>query len=74
MLLELLRRAAIAAPPDGDELTRLIPFGVIARYEAALGATEIDIDRRWAVDVAQRTTQWAEEVVSMDGDTSPDDP
>ena len=40
--------------------------------EVALGATEIDIDRRWAVDVAQRTTLWAEEVVSMDGDTLPD--
>lgn len=71
--LELLRRAAIAPPPDGDELARLIPFGVIARYEAALGAAEIDIDRQWAVDVAQRTTQWAEEVVSTDRDTSPDD-
>lgn len=73
MLLELLRRAAIAAPPDGDELARLIPFGVIARYEAALGAAEIELDRQWAVDVAQHTTQWAEEVVNMDGDTSPDD-
>ncbi len=73
MLLELLRRAAIALPPDADELARLIPFGVMARYEAALGAAEIDIDRQWAVDVAQRTCRWAREVVSMDEATSPDD-
>lgn len=73
MLLELLRHAAISPPPDGDELARLIPFGVIARYEAALGAAEIDIDRPWVVDVARRTTRWAEEVVSMDEDASPKD-
>lgn len=70
MLLELLRRAAIAAPPDGDELARLIPFGVIARYEASLGAAEIDIDRQWAVDVARRTNRWADEIVTIDADTA----
>jgi HEPN domain-containing protein len=71
MLLELLRRAAIAPAPDGDELVRLIPFGVTARYEVALGATETDIDRQWAVSVSQRTVQWADEVVRLHADTSP---
>lgn len=70
MLLELLRRAATALPPDGDELARLIPFGVVARYEAALSAADIDLDRQWVVGVAQRTMQWAEEIVRRDSDAS----
>lgn len=70
MRLQLLRRAAITLPPDGDELARLIPFGVVARYEAALSAADIDLDRQWAVEVAQRTMQWAEEIVRRDSDAS----
>ncbi|MBL8540232.1 MAG: HEPN domain-containing protein [Betaproteobacteria bacterium] len=68
MLLELLRRAALALPPDGDELARLIPFGVIARYETALDATEVEIDRVWAVDVATRTFECGEGAVGLDRD------
>lgn len=74
MLLELLRRAGVAAPPDGDDLARLIPFGVVARYEAALGADEIDIDRQWAVDAAQRTSEWAEALLGAHGNASHDEP
>lgn len=67
MLLELLRRAGVAAPPDGDDLARLIPFGVVARYEAALDGDEIDIDRQWAIDVAQRTHHWAGALLGASG-------
>lgn len=67
MLLELLRRAGDAAPPDGDDLARLIPFGVVARYEAALGADEINIDRQWAIDVAERTRHWAWTLLGASG-------
>lgn len=74
MLLELLRRAAIALPPDGDELVRLIPFGVVARYEAAVSAAGIDPDRQWVAEVAQRTMQWAEEIVRRDSDALTDNP
>lgn len=72
MLLELLRRAGDAAPPDGDDLARLIPFGVAARYEAALGGDEIDIDRQWAIDVAQRTHHWARTLLRAGGNAPQD--
>jgi hypothetical protein len=39
-------------------------------YVAQRLAADIDLDRQWAVGVAQRTTQWAAQIVHMDSDTS----
>src|SRR5258706_4908839 len=41
MLLELALRASLPAPPDGDSLNRLIPFGVALRYEDATGYDDL---------------------------------
>ena len=71
VLLELLTRSGLALPPDADDLARLIPFGVMARYEDALGEADIPIDSTWAVDAAMRTVDWAWRVVSPDNTTRP---
>jgi len=72
MLLELLRRAALPLPPDGEDLARLIPFGVLARYEDTLGDSELTIEPAWAIDVAARTVGWAQSVVQPDDAGSED--
>jgi hypothetical protein len=58
MLTELLRRNQLPAPPDGDDLNRLTPFGVTFRYEDT-AEEEIEVDRVWAVRAAARTVEWA---------------
>lgn len=63
MLLELLRREAISLPPDGDDLSRLIPFGVALRYEDTSDDAPA-IDTVWALDVVARTLSWADEAVT----------
>lgn len=65
MLLELLRRSNVGLPTDSDELARLIPFGVMARYEDVLGEVG-DIDRHWVVAAAARAVEWAECMVGAD--------
>lgn len=59
MLMELLRRAGVRSPPDGDELARLIPFGVALRYEDAAGGEALSFDRAWAVRAVAKTLVWA---------------
>lgn len=71
MLLELVRRAGVAPPPDGDELARLIPFGVAARYELALDTAPIALDRRWTVEAGERTLRWAQEAVDRSAGAPP---
>ncbi|MGY6217588.1 HEPN domain-containing protein [Methylolobus aquaticus] len=69
MLLEMARRAAIVLPPDGDDLARLIPFGVALRYEDATSDDGPDLDSGWALDVVTRTLKWADDAI-----TRPDHP
>ena len=59
MLLELLRRASHSTPPDGDDLNRLIAFGVALRYEDGTGDDDLEIDRAWALGAVSRTMDWA---------------
>ncbi|MDP1609719.1 MAG: HEPN domain-containing protein [Sulfuritalea sp.] len=59
MLIELLRRHGIAAPPDADDLARLTPFGVALRYDDSAGEDDPTLERAWAMDVVQRTLDWA---------------
>lgn len=68
MLLELLRRSGELLPPDGDDLARLIPFGVALRYEDAVNTEdEAVLDRDWALNVVSSTLQWANDVVGSVG-------
>lgn len=59
MLIELLRQHGIASPPDADDLARLIPFGVVLRYDDSAGEDEPMLERAWAVEVVHRTLDWA---------------
>jgi len=63
MLLELLRRAGATLPPDGEELVRLIPFGVALRYEDAVDGEVLSLDRDWALGVVARTLSWARDIL-----------
>ena len=72
MLLELLRRAGVALPPDGDELARLIPFGVALRYEDAAIGEPLSLDRVWAAGAVAKTRVWASEALA--GAESPKQP
>lgn len=61
LLLELLREQGVSLPPDASDLPRLTPFGVIFRYdEEPDDAVGEGLDRKWAVEAAQRTLTWAE--------------
>jgi HEPN domain-containing protein len=62
MLLELLRRAGMPLPPPGDDLARLIPFGVALRYEDAVGSEESELDRGWALTAVSSTLLWAKDL------------
>jgi HEPN domain-containing protein len=64
VLLELLRRQNLPLPPDGEELARLIPFGVALRYENAIGDDEAALDREWASQAVAGTLGWAEGMLS----------
>ncbi len=59
MLIELLRQVGIAVAPDADNLARLTPLGVALRYDDSAGEDEPKLERAWAVDVVQRTLDWA---------------
>lgn len=63
MLLELLRRSGAQLPPDGEDLARLIPFGVALRYEDVVGGETLSLDRDWAVRVVTRTLSWTTEML-----------
>ena len=63
MLLELLRRAGAALPPDAEELAQLIPFGVALRYEDAVDGEVLLLDRDWAVGAVARTLSWASDML-----------
>jgi HEPN domain-containing protein len=67
MLLELLRRAGVPLPPAGDDLVRLIPFGVALRYEDAVSSDEAELDRKWALDAVSGTLLWAKDVLVTQG-------
>lgn len=59
MLIELLRQHGIAVPTDAEDLARLTPFGVALRYDDSAGEDEPSLERAWAMNVVQRTLDWA---------------
>jgi len=65
MLVELLRRRSLPLPPEGDDLARLIPFGVALRYDN-LPDDDLPaaLDRDWAVRVVAETLHWAGEALA----------
>lgn len=60
MLVELLRRAGIALPPDADAYGRLIPFGVVLRYEDAFADEAPPACSDEFEAIAARTLTWAQ--------------
>ncbi len=55
MLLEILRRAGVTPPPEGDALDQLIPFGVALRYGDIADDDALVFDRVWAVYAVETT-------------------
>ena len=61
MLVEMLRRARVALPPDADTLGQLVPFGVLLRYEDVDDAAPPCIDADGFEALVSRTIDWAAE-------------
>lgn len=59
MLAELLRAAAIVLPPDVEDFGRLIPFGVVLRYEDVATYDPPPTESAWFEAVMTRTIDWA---------------
>ncbi|MBI2317005.1 MAG: HEPN domain-containing protein [Betaproteobacteria bacterium] len=59
MLVEMLRRARVALPPDADTLGQLVPFGVLLRYEDIDDAAPPCIDPDEFEALVSRTIDWA---------------
>jgi HEPN domain-containing protein len=65
MLSELLRTAAIGLPPDVDDFGRLVPYGVVLRYEDATADDPPPIEPAWFEAVVTRTIDWASEYLNL---------
>lgn len=61
MLSELLRTAAITLPPDVDDFGRLVPYGVVLRYEDVTTDDPPLMEPAWFEAVVTRTIDWASE-------------
>lgn len=61
MLAELLRPAAIVLPPDVEDFGRLVPFGVVLRYEDVMIDDPPPTEPAWFEAVVTRTIDWASE-------------
>lgn len=61
MLAELLRTAAIVLPPDVEDFGRLVPFGVVLRYEDVMIDDPPPTEPAWFEAVVTRTIDWASE-------------
>lgn len=60
LLLDFIRDAGIAAPPDEPRLDELTPFGVAYRYPADPEEDALaDVDATWALAAVNRTLAWA---------------
>ncbi len=68
MLAELLRPTAIAMPPDVAEFGRLVPFGVVLRYEDVLPDAPPPMDPEWLEALVTRTIDWASECLNRKPD------
>lgn len=62
MLLELLHRNGVDLPAENADLAKLIPFGVLLRYEDAAGEAP-SLDRSWAIQRVAKTLEWAASIV-----------
>jgi len=54
MLTELLRSSGGALPPDANDFGRLLPYGVVLRYEDATEDPPPAIDPRWFEAIVSR--------------------
>jgi HEPN domain-containing protein len=61
MLAELLGTAAIVLPPDVEDFGRLVPFGVVLRYEDVMTDDPPPTEPAWFEAVVTRTIDWASE-------------
>jgi len=64
MLVELLRRAQRTVPADANDFSRLIPYGVVLRYDDLPGEAPPDVPPEWFIAVAQNTLAWAQTQIS----------
>ncbi|MCZ6553652.1 MAG: HEPN domain-containing protein, partial [SAR324 cluster bacterium] len=63
-LLDLVRDAGIALPPDEDQLPELTPFGTQFRYEPFTSSDpDQKLDRVRVMSQVERTIQWCAEVL-----------
>lgn len=60
MLAELLRQAGRPLPPDAESFGRLVPYGVMLRYEDILDDEPPRIAPDWFEPIVARTLEWAE--------------
>lgn len=61
MLAELLRTIGIGLPPDAEDFGRLVPFGVVLRYEDLMDDEPPPIEPKWFEAVVSRAIDWASE-------------
>jgi len=66
MLVEMLRRARVALPPDADTLGQLVPFGVLLRYEDVDDAAPPCIGPDGFEALVSRTIDWAAEILKKE--------
>ncbi len=59
MLAELLHTAANVLPPDVEDFGRLVPFGVVLRYEDVATDDPPPTEPAWFEAVVTRTIDWA---------------
>ncbi len=60
MLVELLRKNNLSAPPNEEELAVLTPFGTVLRYDDLLPEEDLPLDRTRAAACVDQVLSWAE--------------
>lgn len=68
MVAELVRTASVIPPPDAGAFGRLVPLGVVLRYEDISGDGPPPVDSAWFDGVVAGTIAWAKGHLSEKND------